>query len=194
MRRIVPLLFGVVACAALAGEARAADVNVNTYMAYRQLDKDFWDPVDGQVALGGTVDFGPNGSPAHFAFGLNTSVGYQDYSGGPLNDLEASVTEWSFGVAKVWETKSRMRPFLSGGASFVKAQITLDTVLGDVDDDDDSLGLWVEGGIYWRVGPHFNAGFHVRALGGTSITLFSVDGDADYVQIGPMLGWSWPPQ
>jgi hypothetical protein len=31
-------------------------------------------------------------------------------------------------------------------------------------------------------------------MGGSDITLFGVQGDADYWQFGPMIGWSWPPQ
>ena len=116
------------------------------------------------------------------------------YSNPLINDTTGTVSELSFGVTKVWETKGRVRPFIGGGVSFVKAEMQVDVPTGTATSSDDSIGFWVEGGVYWRLGRHFDLGFFGRALMGTSITLFGENGDADYWQVGPMLGWSWPPK
>jgi hypothetical protein len=178
-----------------AAHAAATDVNLNFYpVSARSLNKDFWDPVDTQYAFGGTVDFGHHGAPIHFAFGLHSSIGTQSFSNPLINDTVGTVSELSFGIAKVWETKGRVRPFIGGGASFVQASLALDVPTGTATNRDDSIGWWIEAGVYWRIGRHFDLGFSGRTLMGTSITLFGVDGDANYWQVGPMLGWSWPPR
>jgi len=194
MRRRFALVLALALAAATAAPALAADVNLNWYpFAARSLDQDFWDPIEDQYGGGVTVDMGAPGSPLHFAVGLHGSVGTEDFNNPLLiNDATGVISELSFGIAKVWETKGSTRPFLSGGLSFVRAEVEADTVLGDVDDNDDSIGVWVEGGVYWRLSPHFNLGLFGRLLAGSNITLFDEDGDADYWEVGPMLGWSWP--
>lgn len=196
MREMLRRLVLGIAALAIAAPAMAGEVNLNVYPASgRWLDKDLWDPVDSQYAIGGTVDFGESGWPIHIALGLHGSAGVEEYDSGPVDNITAGVSELSFGIAKVWETKGRTRPFLSGGMSFVSAGYEIDPVSGgSVDDDDDSIGAWIEGGVYWRLSAHFNLGLHGRYMGGSDITLFGVQGDADYWQFGPMIGWSWPPQ
>ena len=196
MRGTQRCLVVVIAAASLAAPALAGDVNLNFYPASaRWLDKDLWEPVETHYAFGGTVDFGESGWPIHIALGLHGSSGVEDYDSGPLDELVAGVGELSFGIAKVWETIGSGRPFVSGGLSFVSASIEVDSGIGgSVDDDDDSIGGWIEGGIYWRLKPHFNLGLHGRILAGSDISLFGVEGDADYFQLGPMIGWSWPPR
>jgi hypothetical protein len=189
------LVFGI-AATALAAPALAGDVNLNFYPASaRWLGSDLYDQVDTQYAFGGTVDFGESGWPIHIALGLHTSGVEKEYRSGPVEKITAGVSELSFGIARVWATEGRTRPFLSGGLSFVGTGYEFDTVSsGNPDDDDSSIGVWIEGGVYWRLTRHFNLGLFGRALGGTDITLFGIEGDADYWQAGPMLGWSWPPR
>ena len=192
--RWVVVVVVVLAAAAASVPARAGEVNLNVYTGPRYLDKDFWDPIEDQYAIGGTVDFAKQGAPVHFALGLHNSIGVEDFNDPVIDSLVGGVTELSFGVAKVFKTAGKTRPFVSGGASFVRAEAEADTFAGNVDDNDESLGLWIEGGVYWRLTHHFNLGVHARTLLGTSVTLFDVDGDADYWQFGPMIGWSWPAQ
>jgi len=193
MKRFLGLVLVVLAAVAATAPAHAADVNLNFYpIAPRYLDQDFWDPLEDQYAFGGTVDFAKAGAPLHFAIGLHGSLGDEDITNPLASGVTAVISELSFGIAKVWTTQGTVRPFLSGGVSFVTVDAEADTIFGTVDDDDDSIGLWIEGGVYWRLTPHFNLGMFGRTLVGSSITLFDVDGDADYFEWGPMLGWSWP--
>lgn len=195
--RPAPLAFlavaALLASGMLATPASAGDVNLNFYPASaRSLDKDLWDPVEDQWAFGGTVDFGEKGFPLHFALGLHVGVGAEDFDTPTADDVASAVTELSVGIAGAWQSKGRTRGYIAGGFSFVRAGYVVDTVLGDIDDDDDSLGGWIEAGIAWRMGRHFSLGFGARTLLGTDIELFGLEGDADYVQFGPLLGWSWP--
>lgn len=194
MRRVRGIVIAGLLAAASAAPALCAEINLNTYpLAIRGLNADDWDPIEHQVGFGNTVDMGEPGWPIHLAFGLHASIGADDTNSFNVDDIVGSVGEMSFGITKVWETKGGTRPFLSGGLSFVSAYYQVNGFGGlDVDDSDDSLGGWVEAGVYWRLTSHFNLGLHGRFLGGTSITIFGVEGDADYWQFGPMIGWSWP--
>jgi hypothetical protein len=195
MKHLIALVLVLLAAVSAGAPARAEDVNLNFYpFAARYLDKDFWDPIENQYAAGGTVDFGKAGWPLHFAIGLHGSVGDENITNPLVSGVNGTVNELSFGIAKVWTPKGKVRPFLSGGLSFVHAVAEADTFLGTTDDDDDSIGVWIEGGVYWRLSPHFNLGMFGRTLVGSNITLFSTDGDADYWEWGPMIGWSWPPK
>ena len=166
--------------------------NANFLLGSRGLDEDFWSPVEGQFALGATADFGKQGWPVHLETGSYVSVGYkEDFAG--ASDVTGSVSEIFFGVNKTWITKGPARPFIGGGLAAVGAAYRVDNPFGgDVDDSDGSGGVYFHGGVFWRIGNRFNIGLDGRLLAGTSITLFGVDGDADYAQLGMVLGWGWP--
>lgn len=183
----------VAAFGALATPARAGDVNLNfTPLSGRSLDKDLWSPVEDQWGFGGTVDFGEKGFPLHFALGLHGGLGAEDNADALGTDFVSTISELSFGVAGAWQSQGRLRGYFGGGVSFVGARLDADTIGGNVHDTDDSIGGWFEGGMAWRLGSHFSLGFAGRGLFGTDITLFGVSGNADYMEFGPLLGWSWP--
>ena len=71
------------------------------------------------------------------------------------------------------------------------ADARVDSALGDRSDSDDTNGIYVEGGVYWRLGKAFNLGVHGRLVEGTDVTLFDQDGDADYYQVGALIGFGW---
>lgn len=171
----------------LATAARAGG-NTNFVLGPRALDAGFWDPVDGQQAVGVTVDFHQRGWPVGLEAGFqvsgdDTEVGTVDVKGG--------VAELSFGINKTWDHVGRASPFIGGGIASVVAAYELDgSTVGD--DDDGSLGFYVHGGAFWRLGRRFNIGVDARLLGGTDVTLLGTSGDANYSQVGLVLGWGWP--
>ena len=196
MRRLPVCLAAVLAAASSAVVLAATDVNLSVPIFGRTMSSDLWNDVDSQAGFGATVDFGHHGAPIHFQAGLQSSTGTKSFSNPLVDDTRGTISEIFFGIAKVWETKGRTRPYVSGGASFVHAELEENILSGSgsVSKDDDSLGFYIEGGVYWRLTTHFNFGLMGRGLGGTSISLFGADGDADYWEVGPTLGWSWPPR
>jgi len=166
--------------------------NANFVLGGRALDEDFWSPVDSQAVVGVTVDFGREGWPVHLETGIQGSADDDDLFDVGLVKLTGSVAELSFGVNKTWKPKGNVRPFLGGGLASVTARLEAETPLGDVDDEDTSGGVYVHGGVFWRLGERFNIGLDGRILVGTDITLFGAEGDADYAQFGLVLGWGWP--
>ena len=186
----------LILCAAACASAPvfATDINLNFYpFSARQMsNSDLWDDVDTQYAIGGMVDFGATGSHLHFVAGLHTGVGAKDFSNPLVNDVLATTSELSFGMTGIWRHDKGASPFVSGGLSFVHPELEFDVPGGTLKDDDQAIGFFIEGGVYWRLSSHFDLGLYGRMLGGTSIELFGEDGDVDYWQFGPMIGWSWP--
>jgi hypothetical protein len=169
--------------------------NVNFTYGARSLDDDSWEPIDEQDAFGLTFDFGAEGWPVNIAVGFFESSDEDTTASFPILgdvDVEGEVSEYSLGVHKVWETRSAARPFLGGGLTRVEADATLDSILGSIDDDDSSTGLYIEGGLFFRIAQVLNLGFHARLVEGTDVTVFDVDGDADYYQLGALIGFGWP--
>ena len=178
---------------AIAAAPALAEGNANFLIGGRQLDEDQWDPLDQQGVVGVTVDFGGADWPIHLETGFYGSSDDENDFGGPFDvEVTGSVAEVFFGVNKTWEPGERIRPFVGGGLADVIADLEIDTAIGDTDDDDSSLGAYVHGGVFWRLGKRFNIGLDARIVTGTDITLFTEDGDADYFQGGLVLGFGWP--
>lgn len=193
MKRVIASGLALCAAGFLAAPVFATDVNLSIPIAWRQMnDVDVWDELEDQYSLGVIVDFGSPGSNLHFVAGLHTGVGAQDFSNPLANDALATTSELSFGMGGVWHLPSGTCPFVSGGLSFVHPELEVDVPGGTIKDDDQDLGFFLEGGVYWRLTSHFNLGVYGRFLGGTDIELFGEAGDVDYWEVGPMIGWSWP--
>ena len=199
MKRTRPMcLFLLLMALALARPAFAGG-NANFVLGGRQLDKDFWEPMDEQSVFQATVDFGKKGWPIHLAVGVGTSAEEKDNQFNPFtatfDKLTRSVSELSFGVMKIWEPRGNIRPFVGGGLSSVTATFEDDNpTIGKITQDDTSPGFYVQGGVFWRIGTRFNIGLEARMLRGTDISIGGADGDADYDQFGLVLGWGWPPR
>jgi hypothetical protein len=190
MKSLLRCLLLAVAMACVATPALASG-NANFVLGGRGLDKDFWEPVNGQAVIGVVVDFGKKDWPIHLETGIQVSVGAEeDFF--VTSDVYGSVAELDFGVNKTWELKGATRPFIGGGLATVGAAYTVEAPLGDIEEDDNSGGVYFHGGAFWRLGKRFNIGIDGRFLVGTKITLFGEEGDADYVQLGMILGWGWP--
>ncbi len=196
----------LVICVLLAGTIAPAltraEGNVNFTLGLRELDDDFWHPVDDQLSLGVNVDWGRPGWPVRLSVGLHLS---EDEELGPGPGLfnffsfaveaKGSIKEMSVGVEKIWiPRESTARPFIGGGVDYLKVRIR--EARTGLDERDDSIGYYLRGGVFWatgqdRPGPLLNYGFDIRLLAGTDIEFRGVKGDADYVQYGFLFGVGW---
>ena len=184
--RKATLFFLMALVALLAGNALAADGNVNFVLGQRNLSHDLWDfeSLDSQPAFGVNADFGGEDWHVHFAVGLNLSAD----TGG---DVTVAVADISFGALWLPRKGKLVRPYLGAGISSVGIAVD-----DDFDDEtDQSIGFNVNGGVYFQIGSHFNIGVDLRLLEGTSFELPAIvpgfEFDADYLQLGLLLGVSW---
>lgn len=207
-RRFAPAVGALIATLLIlsATPALASQGNANFVLGSRSLqDDEFWEPNETQGVFGVTVSFGPDHWPVSLAAGTylsakEESVSFSDPNFGSIHgDFITAIVEFTFGVQKTWAMDAH-RPYFGGGLASVGAAAEFDGPGGaDVDDDDQSFGLYIEGGIFWRLGSRFNIGVHTRGLFGTDADFdfggsITAQGDVDYVQAGLILGWGWPPE
>jgi hypothetical protein len=176
--------------------------NANLILGSRALDEDKWGPIEDHTIYGISIDARRATWPVSVVLGFSTSS--EDGNESLVVDdiriegwAESTIWEASIGVAKIWDTSGQMRPFVGGGISAVRTD--LEAVLESpdidgsarIDEDDTSLGLYVEGGIVWQFKADFNLGFSGRILIGTELELVDEETDVDYGQFAVILGWGW---
>lgn len=172
--------------------AWAGDVSIS--IGRRNLDPDFWAPVEGQTALGIDAAFGKSHWPVQILLGASGSIGKGDVesdSGGSYQ-VEGATTELSAGM-KISRVFYGIKPHLAGGVSWITAEMTSNPGGSSSVSDKDQFrtGLFAEAGAVYNFMKVINIGASVRYLGSTKARLFDIDGNADYIQYSLVIGWSW---
>ena len=183
-------LAGVVAVMAGASPAvwAKAEGHVNFFLGVKTLDEDDWQPIEDQGALGAEISIGQDTWPIFIAIDPFFSGGTEEEAG---FDLTGATSELAIGVRKIWNVDN-VHPYVGGGPSLLSGSFEVETPFGaDFDDDDTTLGWWLGGGVFWRLGSRFNIGVAARFSRG-EVTLFDVDVQAGGLQGGLLLGWGWP--
>jgi hypothetical protein len=161
--------------------------NANFFLGQKSLDSNDWEPLDNQGEFGAEVSWGKKAWPVLIATDVLVSGDSDEISG---VDVDAATTEFDFGVRKIWEVKT-FRPYVGGGLAIAGAAFEASGGGNSIDDSDNSVGVWVGGGAFWRLGSRFNIGGAVR-YSTADVTLFDEDVDAGGIHIGLLLGWGWP--
>jgi hypothetical protein len=170
--------------------------NINAFLGMKYLDEDDWEPIEGQGELGVAVDFKKQGWPVSIAIGYlfsyadDTMLIFDPFLGNVQFDFEGETSELSFGIKKIWDHFPSVRPFLGGGIALISAEIKGRALGVTVSDDDNTIGIWIGGGVYWTLAEHFNIGFDLR-WSKAEVTLFGVDGEAGGTHAGLLLGYHW---
>lgn len=172
------------------GEYRSSQIDL--YVGARALDKDDWSPVEDQTAVGLQYVHEGHDAPVGFEFALSVSEKSKDNVavGASTVDVTGKTGELAAGVHKTFlKDGSRFHPYVGGGLAAIQAKFHGEgSTGGSAEDDDTSGALYVHGGVEFDLGPAFLIGLDLRLLGGSSITLFGVNGDADYGQLALVLG------
>ncbi len=104
-------------------------------------------------------------------------------------ETDVDTTELAVGVRKFWG-RNNFQPFVGGGLAYVQLDarqmesgtlgpgIPFSTLV--VDDDDSGIGLWLNGGVLYRLGGQINVGLDVRYSDASA--------DLTPAQAGPDLG------
>jgi len=180
----------VAACVAVAlcGAPAFAGGDVNFSLGNRTLNDNATAPVDEQPFIGGYMSFQVKDWPIDLAGGFYRSN--KSDSVGSL-DVDATITELSFGAMKTWNVMGNMHPFAGAGLSMVKVEAEVKDNFASAKANDTVNAFYAEGGVYWTIANVMNLGVQGRMNRGSSADLAGAGFDADYFQVGVLAGFGW---
>ena len=162
--------------------APAPDRQIAIALGQRQLDSKDWSPVEDQPAFG--LEYSEQSDPDGVGWEIGFAGSSKDGNVGGF-DVTGSTAELYGGLHKEFGN-DRVRPYVGGGLSLIKARVE---VSGAGDEDDASAAAYLHGGVQFLVSPTVFLGVDARVLFGSDITIAGVNGDADYSQLALVLGW-----
>jgi len=166
-------------------EARAGYSFMLRFGSQSMSDSTAWEGIDQPIALG--LDFASHGTRSQFGpeYGLGIAGDGTTVAG---IDVSSFFVELYGGARYTWDVgeAARFHPYLGAGLAYIFASVD---GAGLVSDDDSSLGGYVHGGAFYRLGDSFCLGIDARVVGGTSASLFGVETDLDYFELALTLGW-----
>jgi hypothetical protein len=192
-RRFVLLLAVVTALFPLLhpAHAHASAGAIHFFLGQKFMDEDDWAPVEDQFEIGIDAAFGGNDWPVWINLGLLGSSAQEELGGGV--EVEGSTAEFTAGINKTW-TGGQFRPYVAGGIAFVTVDVeTRDESVTIEDGHDAAVGLYLQGGGYWRLGSSFNLGGMLR-LTMADGDVFGGEFQGGGVHLGLTLGYGWPKQ
>lgn len=161
--------------------------NVDFYLGGKTLNGAEWGPADHESVVGLDADFRDSEWPLSVELGLQGATG-QGTSGAVTTTSRTS--EMFAGVKKIWNVAPLVRPYLDAGLAIVNGQLENSSPGAFESESDDTVGLWVGGGLYWTIQQAFNVGLGVR-FEGAQVNLFGNDKNAGGAELNLLLGWHW---
>jgi len=203
------LLFTVMVLLAIPDSVKADEWkgNINFLSGARVLSYSDWKTlaVEEQVLYGVDFDFTKESWPVSLLIGISGStassnlylISYYGYTLATF-DNETTTREFDVGARKYFNTDSNFMPYISAGIASIDVENTVTCTsgcFGSFSLSDSSAGVFLDGGLMWRLGWHFNLGLDLKVLTGTSIQYVSngvpFDIDADYRQAALILGYGF---
>jgi hypothetical protein len=195
LRGVAPLL--LLAAAAVAPTAALAryEGNVNFFLGQKWLNTADWSPVDEQPELGVMLAFAPERSRVYFALDVLASRKSATTTSSIHGTLEVTgeTREYDVGVRKVWKVGAT-HPFLGAGGCLIVSRVSVSSPTYSPSYGDEDYGVWVDGGVTWRIGDHFNLGFDLRvstAHGTFDSSSPPVNVEVGGFHAGLLLGYGW---
>ena len=158
-------------------------------LGLRSMDETYWEPVDEPVAFEANLEWRLEDS--FLSFEIGSAISYDESN---LFGIDVDATTFEiFGGARATAdlVDGHLRPYVGAGPSLIFANYGGESSGIRVSDDDVSFGLYVRGGVTWVFDGGFGLGLDYRKLVGTDVSLFGVDGDADFDQFGLTFGFAF---
>lgn len=202
MKRKGKRLVGGLILAGISSWSHAGTANI--VLGHRVFVDEDWEAVevDKQPAVG--LLFFLGGDPLREVVGVLFSQDEETVFVPSLGSdvrVELTAVEFDFGITRFWEGSGRSRPFLGGGFAFLRAELELALPLGGFNlspaGSDTTGGLYVNGGILWRITKKSFLGIDGRIVRVADVDIedeeFGLDEefDMDYEQFGMVFGWNW---
>ncbi|MGE5172432.1 MAG: outer membrane protein [Betaproteobacteria bacterium] len=166
--------------------------NVNAFLGQKKLDSADWEPVDEQPEFGIEIDFRKRNWPISIAIDFMGSSDEEtvfDPTLGPVT-LEGKTSEFDIGVRKIFDELAPVKPFIGGGISFIRAEATVTAFGGEANESDTGAGIWLDGGLYFTLGQHFNLGFELK-YSDADVTIAGINVKAGGTHVGLLAGYHW---
>ena len=178
-----PLACVCLASALLVG---CAGTRHSVQLGAASLSSDY-EPVDKQVTVGWLMNRDMEESGIGYEAGVQFG-GDSDTAQG-IDIASRNFEIWG-GPRYEWVI-DRFHPYLAGGLSILASEYEGSLGLVSISDDDTSLGLYLGAGVDFDVSERVYLGLGVRQTIAHEVTLFGVDGDADFTQLFLRLGMSF---
>jgi opacity protein-like surface antigen len=160
---LVPAALALILAAGLFAVPAEAGGNVNVLLGQKEQDQSFSDneSVQEQDMLGLMLDWGAEGWPVNIALDIVNSS--KDVNDNDFNiTVDGSTLAIDGGVRWYFVKNRAFEPYLGGGVSYISAEVDTSGESNDIEFDDSTVGYWLNGGIKWVIGEHFNLGGDVR--------------------------------
>ena len=186
---VLPLLFLLATPSAHADEIQPTGWtgNVSGYLGGKSLDKNDWQKMDSQPALGVIADFKQNNWPISIA--LDFIATGDEHKNGTLKETGYTV-ENHLGARKIFTTSSSLMPYIGGGIAIVRAGFESKDSSGTVEEHDSTVGAWVGAGSYLQITQNFNLGVDIR-YSKAEATLYDIDREVGGLHGGITAGYHW---
>jgi opacity protein-like surface antigen len=186
MRRIAIVAFALAASCANPGN------QIELHGALRSLDGGDWSPVEEQGTLGlAFVHEAPGSVVGVEAQAFVSERTEDDFSASPTTvvDARGRTRELCFGLHKSLPVQYEgVHPYLGGGFSLLRAELRGASGTEEVEEDDDSAGLYLHGGVEFDFTPNLFLGLDLRGRAGQKVELLDDDLNAYYGQVAIVLG------
>ncbi|HEX5042381.1 MAG TPA: outer membrane beta-barrel protein [Candidatus Polarisedimenticolaceae bacterium] len=160
---LVPLALAVVVTAGLLATPAQAGGNINALLGQREMDESFSDTEDiqEQDMLGLMMDWGAEGWPINIA--LDIVAGSKDTNDENFDvNVDGSTLAIDGGVRWYFVKNRSWEPYVGGGVAYISGEVDTSGENNDLEFDDSTIGYWLNGGIKWVIGEHFNLGGDIR--------------------------------
>lgn len=188
-KRILPAM--IAAAVLLLPTSVLAGGEINLFYGQKELEKNDWEPVESQQAIGVELTFGHEWPVAvaidYFRSDDDATYSYYGYTA----KLETEIKEIDAGVRYLFRKDKKIVPYVGGGLAYADAEITLkEPDFGNESISDSAVGLWAAGGVNFRIGRFFNLGVDVRTST-AEVEFFDTEVDAGGLSYGVLLGFRW---
>jgi len=180
VRRLLPRI--IAALVLLLPTSALAGGEINLFYGQKSLDEDDWGPMDTHQAIGLELTFGHEW-PVAVAIDFFKTEDDTTFEG---LKITGETQEIDGGVRYLFRKQKKVQPYLGGGLAFIDAEFSS---MG-VGISDSAVGLWIAGGVNFRIGKYFNLGLDLRSSS-AEVEMVGIKGEAGGVYAGVLVGFRW---
>jgi opacity protein-like surface antigen len=103
--------------------------------------------------------------------------------------IESNTWEINPGLRKIWTIKKRLHPYGGAGLAFVQAKSQRATLHREISDRDRSYGVWLGGGMFFRIGSHLDLGLALRLTAVRDFKIFNETRSGTSTHLALTIGW-----